>query len=482
MKRLGSSLALTACLATGMSLAGGGAAHAAPQAAALAAPGKVTVRVDISGPAIGQVVQHFIGLSTETSELRIRAQQFKNTGNLARLLANLGGGVLRFGGESADNRHFTGTPAVTLRGLASLVRAAGWSVLYTENLGHFNAARVRADARKVARALGSNLFAFACGNEPDQFVSMRLRPPGWTAGDYLSEVHACYRAIRSVAPRAPLAGPDGNYHRTLLASFASRNASTIARFTAHFYPLGCRGLHGTAASHAADMLSVKTAAAEAARFGIYAGVAAIAGRPLVIAETSNFCHGGLPGVSNSFASALWVIDYLLTGAEHRVHAMNLSTGFSAACATYTVLCLNGDNVYDAQPVYYGLLLTRMLGTGRLVPVSIRQTPRQHITAFALRSDGGGLRLMVENMNRAAAAVRLDVGSYRGAATAARLRAPALLATSGVTIAGARVAADGTFSPGRPDTLHCGAAGCALPMPGYSAALVTVPVALRSHSR
>jgi hypothetical protein len=155
--------------------------------------------------------------------------------------------------------------------------------------------------------------------------------------------------------------------------------------------------------------------------------------------------------------------------------MNLSTGFSASCATYTVLCLNGDNRYDAQPVYYGLLLTRMLGTGRLVPVSISQPPRQHITAFALRGDGGGLRLMVENMSRAAATVRLDVGSYRGAATAARLRAPALLATSGVTIQGSRVAADGTFSPGRRDTLRCAAAGCPLPMPGYSAALVTVPV-------
>jgi hypothetical protein len=475
MRRLGSSLVVAVCLTTGMSLAGGGAARAAPQAAPLAAPARATVSVDISGPPIGQLVQHFIGLSTESSELRIRAPQLKDTGNFARLLANLGGGVLRFGGESADNRHFTGTTAATLQGLASLVRAAGWSVLYTENLGHFNAARVRADARKVVRALGSNLFAFACGNEPDQFVSMGLRPPGWTAGEYLSEVHACYRAIRSVAPGAPLAGPDGNYHRTLLASFARRDASTIAWYTAHFYPLGCRGLHGTAASLAADMLSAKTATAEAVRFGIYAGIAAIARRPLVLAETSNFCHGGLPRVSNSFASALWVIDYLLTGAEHGVHAMNLSTGFSAACATYTVLCLNGDNVYDAQPVYYGLLLTRMLGTGRLVPVSIRQTPRQHITAFALRGDGGGLRLMVENMNRAAAAVSLDVGSYRGAATAARLRAPALLATSGVTIQGARVAADGTFSPGRRDTLRCAGGGCALPMPGYSAALVTVPV-------
>jgi hypothetical protein len=477
MRRLGSSLVVAACVATGMSLAGGGAARAAAPAspASLAAAPKATVAVDISGPAIGQVVQHFIGLSTESSALRLRAPQFKNTGNLARLLANLGGGVLRFGGESADNRHFTGTRPATLRGLASLVRAAGWSVIYTENLGHFNAARVRADARNVVRALGSNLFAFACGNEPDEFVSMRLRPPDWTAGDYLTEVHACYRAIRSVAPRAPLAGPDGNYHRTLLASFATRDASTIARFTAHFYPLGCRGLHGTAASLAADMLSAKTATAEAARFDIYAGVAALAGRPLVIAETSNFCHGGLPQVSNSFASALWVIDYLLTGAEHRVHAMNLSTGFSAACATYTVLCLDGDNDYDAQPVYYGLLLTRMLGTGRLVPVSIRQAPRQHITAFALRTGGGGLRLMVENMHRAAAAVTLHVGSYRGAATAARLRAPALLATSGVTIQGSRVAADGSFSPGPRDTLRCGAAGCPLTMPGYSAALVTVPL-------
>lgn len=476
MRRLGFSLTVAACLATGLSLAGTGAARAAAPAApaSLAAAGAATVRVDISRPPIGQLVQHFIGLSTESSALHIRAQQFKDTGNLARLLANLGGGVLRFGGDSADDR-FAGTPAVTLRGLASLVRAAGWSVLYTENLGHFNAARVRADAKRVVRALGSNLFAFACGNEPDEYVPIGLRPLGWTAGDYLTEVHACYRAIRSVAPQAPLAGPDANYHRTLLVSFARRDASTIDWFSAHYYPLGCRGLRGTAASLAAYMLSASTAAAEAARFDIYAGVAAVSGHLLVLSETSAFCRGGIPAVSDSFAAALWAIDYLLTGAEHGVHAMNLSTGFSATCTTYTVLCLHGDNSYDVQPVYYGLLLTRMLGTGRLVPVRITQTPRQHITAFALRADSGGLRLMVENLDSAAATVKLDVGNYRGTATADRLRAPSLLATSGVTIAGARVAADGAFSPGRPDRIACAAAGCKLTLPGYSAALVKVPV-------
>jgi hypothetical protein len=155
--------------------------------------------------------------------------------------------------------------------------------------------------------------------------------------------------------------------------------------------------------------------------------------------------------------------------------MNLTTGFSATCTTYTVLCLNGFNVYDVQPVYYGLLLTRMLGTGRLVPVRITQTPDEHIAAFALRAGGGGLRLMVENLDSAAATVTLDVGRYRGPATADRLRAPSLLATSGVTIDGAQVARDGSFAPPHPDTIACAAAGCPLTMPGYSAALVNVPV-------
>ena len=483
MRRLLTSLVAAACLASAMSLGGAGAARAAapvplipgPLTPGPRTPGRATVSVDISGPAIGRLVQHFIGLSVESGALLTRAPQLDDTGNLARLLANLGGGVLRFGGESADE-DFAGTPAATLSGLARLVRTAGWSVLYTENLGHFDGDRVRADARGVVRALGSNLFAFACGNEPDQYVPIGLRPPGWTVRDYLAEVHACYRAIRSIAPRAPLAGPDADYHRTLLVSYARRDASTIDWYVAHYYPLGCRGLgDGTAASLAAFMLSATTVAAEAARFDIYAGMAAIAGHPLVLTETSNACRGGIPDVSDSFASALWVIDYLLTGAEHGVHAVNLDTGLSTACTTYTVLCLNGDNEYSVQPVYYGLLLTRMLGTGRLVPVRITQTPRQHITAFALRSDGGGVRLMIENLDSAAAAVTLDVGSYRGTATAGRLRAPSLLATSGVTIAGKRVVADGSFSPGSPDTIACAAAGCPLTLPAYSAALVKVPV-------
>jgi hypothetical protein len=83
--------------------------------------------------------------------------------------------------------------------------------------------------------------------------------------------------------------------------------------------------------------------------------------------------------------------------------------------------------------------------------------------------------LIENLGRARAAVTLDVGSYRGTATADRLRVPSLLATSRVTIQGARVAADGTFSPGSPDTIACAAAGCPLTLPGYSATLVTLPI-------
>jgi len=83
------SLVAAACLATAMSVAVTGAARAAP--ASLAAPGDAAVSMDISGPAIGQVGQHFIGLSVESGALLTRAPQFDDTGNLARLLANLGG-------------------------------------------------------------------------------------------------------------------------------------------------------------------------------------------------------------------------------------------------------------------------------------------------------------------------------------------------------------------------------------------------------
>jgi hypothetical protein len=432
-----------------------------------AGPDPTTVTVDTSGNVAGEIGNGYIGLSFESGTLN--SGQFNDVGDLPQLLRNLGSSVMRLGGNSVDTS-YTGITPSALAGLARLARAAGWTVLYSEDLGHFNSADVTADTRAVSAALGGSLYAFACGNEPDDYKGNGLRPKSYTVSDYLTESATCFAAIRAGAPGVPLEGPD-TAHSSWLAAYAARWAGQLGALGEHYYPLGCSTQGKSLGELASTMLSPAQAATEAAAFAQDKTDADVAGAPLLISETNSACHGGIHGLSNSFAAALWVVDYLLTGAENGVAGMNFHGALNNHCSGYTPLCQVGPKEWRAQPIYYGMLFTRLLGAGQLLPVTVSTSG--NVTAFALKpADGGDLRLMVENLTQNSADVSLQVA---GAQTASvlHLTAPSLLATSGVRIQGASVAANGSLQPGKANTARCSSGGCPITLAPYTAALVTV---------
>jgi hypothetical protein len=85
-----------------------------------------------------------------------------------------------------------------------------------------------------------------------------------------------------------------------------------------------------------------------------------------------------------------------------------------------------------------------------------------------------MRLVLENLTATKAKVTLHLGGYRGNGTVLRLTAPTLLATSGVKLQGASVAANGTIKPGKPGSVHCKKAGCPVTIAPYSAILLNFP--------
>ena len=144
----------------------------------------------------------------------------------------------------------------------------------------------------------------------------------------------------------------------------------------------------------ARLLSHSTLDGELSTFKWAAADAKAAKAPLLISETNSICSGGLEGVSNSFASALWAIDYMLAGAENGVYGMAFHGGLNSLgeCFFYSPLCpvvgIPGD--YTAQPIYYGMLFTHLLGTGNLLPVTVGTQPKHgSITAFALKPTRAG---------------------------------------------------------------------------------------------
>jgi hypothetical protein len=470
MRYRGVRLAIFAALCASFAVGAAGPSHARVARPTVFG---TTVTVDVSGKIVGGINSHYIGLSFESGGLN--SGKFDDVGDLARMLKNLGSSVMRFGGNSVDRTYAGATPA-TLAGLARLAKASGWTVLYSENLGTFGpktASAVTADARNASTALGSSLSAIACGNEPDLYHHNGVRSPAYTESGYLTEAASCLAAVRAGAPAVTLAGPD-TAGTSWLPGYAAKEAGTVGWLGQHYYTLGCpKGK--TPAELATTLLSPAQRAKEAAFFGTAAAAAKAARARLRISETNTAACGGVAGLSDSFASALWVVQYLLAGAGHSVDGMNFHGGLGTGCTGYTPLCQVGTSEYAAQPIYYGLLLTRLLGSGHLLPVTVSATSTAgNVVAFALRPlTGGGLRLIVENLSKYHTNAVLRVGGHPASAAVLHLTGPSLLATSGVRIQGAAVTASGKFTPGTPDTVHCSSGHCPITIAPYTAVLVTI---------
>src|SRR6202023_2346973 len=81
-----------------------------------------------------------------------------------------------------------------------------------------------------------------------------------------------------------------------------------------------------------------------------------AGKPWRMCETASFSGGGKAGVSDTFASALWVLDYVWELASFGGAGVNMETGVNHLgwISHYTPI---GDDLkghYGKAPEYYGL--------------------------------------------------------------------------------------------------------------------------------
>jgi hypothetical protein len=371
------------------------------------------------------------------------------------------------------DRHYPGATAAALAGLARLARATGWPVLYSEDLAHYDAAAVSRDVPHVRAALGGYLAGLGCGNEPDLYQRIGDRPASYTESRYMAQDAACLREAAAAAPGVALAGPD-TAGTSWLPAYGAQRGIRLRWVSQHYYPIGCAlQADMTDAQLVSYLLSPGQAAREAAVFTAARNAAAAASALPRISETDSAACDSAPGIASTYASALWAIDYMLTGAQDGMYGMNFHTGLNIKCASYSPLC--GTPVrhqYTAQAEYYGLLFTHLLGAGRLLPVKVESG--LNVTAFALSPvTGGGPHLMVENLSATPTTAALQAGGNPRSATVLHLTAPSPLATSGITIQGAQVAADGSFTPGAPSTVGCAEGTCPVTIAPYTAVIVTI---------
>ncbi len=432
---------------------------------------------------------------------------------LVRLIRNLaphGRPLLRIGGESADHSwwpiaHYRKpfgitynlTPAWT-RAALRLAKAAKARLMLGVNLQADRPELVKVESHELLRRIGAKYIqSFQIGNEPNLYpsipwykilnghpvpaysklgTSVFARPRSYGPADFANEVSRMLRAM----PRFPIAGPE------------TTSAPWLAAFTRFLHPAG-RAITLTAHAYGgnkcikdpsdwhfpsvAHLLSLAASRDQLAEVGRYIGIARSRGDGFRVDEMGTVSCSGLSGVSNSMASALWVLDTLFSMDAAGVNGVNLHT-VKGVNQLFVPSHAHGRWRASVGPWYYGALMftqaapagSRLLDVANATHAATRVwatiAPDRRVRALVLNdSVNTTFRVVVRN----------PAGYGRRPGTLELLRAPSAYATHRITLAGRSLQWTASGELQKPITLRVkrGAGGYAVTLPPASAGLLTL---------
>jgi hypothetical protein len=452
----------------------------------------VTVSVDISHPGAA-IPSDFLGLSFEPTAIRLVAS-YGDGGNLAALMRSLGGGVIRLGGVSVDRRvawspegvarprwATVGVTRQDLAGIAALARQTGWSVLLAVDLAHYNPGAAAQEVAAARSLLGAHLAGVEIGNEPDRYAREGLRDSGWSFNEYARQFAAYSAAIGRAAPGVTIAAPDASSGVPPLPWVADAGVLHPVLLTDHYYPLSSCG--GTEVM-ASELLSPLVREHEDAMLARLLAIEHASAIPVRIDETNSISCRGQPGLSNSFASALWATDWTARAMAAGIAGLNFHDLLSEPGAYSPLVLHTGSSELHANPDWYALLLTAPLVGARPVAASVRPGSSLTAAAFLTAREGSDslhhpqeLRLVLVDFDPPRARpllVHLRVPSDVTGGDILRLTGASPTAQSGVKLGASEVSPAGTWSPRLPlPRVYGGGGSLALEMSPDSAALVTL---------
>lgn len=421
----------------------------------------------------------FVGLSFGAAT--VAADNYAST-DLGGYLRTLGhDGVIRIGGNSGDGTFWTSTgqappswatsgviTPLKLQHLAAITRPAGWKVILAVNLKHPDAARAADEATYAKQIFGDSLLAIEIGNEPNFYYS--------DPAAYYADFETYAAAIHAAVPGISLNGPDAETnHSSWLGGFAAADAANpdVAAVTDHTYPTSACG--GSTTTIPA-LLGTGSVQYEQANAQALLSAAAQLHAKAEMTETNTTVCAGEAGVSDVFASALWALYYNLMLAQDGVVNAEFMGGTTStgACDPYTPLCpTTGD--LAPRPVYYGLLATELVGTGRFVSVS--NPDSADMRAYAL-THGNRMAVMLDNVQDPASngptTVTLNLGAdfCTGRLAALTTSSPAgLAATTDITLGGQQVGAHGAFGQPQSTAVSVHGRTATVTIPAGSAAII-----------
>ena len=498
----------TAATATGRapSALPGADASPPPQATLTIGPNLSTVPVPRS----------YFGISTEYKNLA--AFESTNLPVFERVLTLLhvpGDGplVLRIGGDSADEsmwdpnrqRIYDWAYALNpgyLATLKTLVRRDHLNLIVDLNLLTDTPVAAAAWAHAAETSLPhDSIVGFEIGNEPDLYshrywMAMTASAPlltqplplAMTPDLYAQKFAAYAQVLGEHAPDIRLLGPAVAHPSSRLdyiTTLITEEASELGGVTAHVYPYSKCAKSPLSPRYPTVMrlLSHQAVSPFSTSIAPAVAIAHANGLKFRLTEFNSVTCGGKPGVSDTFATALWAPDALFTAMRAGVDGTNLHVRSKPSAINAAFAITRGG--LEPRPLLYGLMLfNRTLGPqARLVRLHLVAARALNLSAWAVEVRGRILHVLL--IDKGSRTVRVDLHLPAIApASVQRLLAPSPYSRSGVTLDGQRLnyAARWVGRKTANPVTH-GARGYVVDVPQRSAALFWVAMGtLRKASR
>lgn len=495
-----------------------------------AAPPPAVATVSVSTQQLGaQIPKNFLGFSNEVSTegMGLPTPTAKARGSIQRpagvpadaqlgyvlgqpgapntvfftMMRNLGPGLLRQGGNSQDLTcwdpsaapHPSWCKGAITPGLLKLygtaVSAAGWKMTLGLNLKQNSPRWALSEVTQgVAKEIpASDILGFEIGNEPGGYSSWsHARSKSYSLQDYIQNVLAYIHAFKAnpvarkygyVGP----AGPSGKWQNPHDLNIILNGLGKYLRLVSiHNYTTTTCGQRNVTP---AELLSPERMQHFDELSRKFVAVAHEHNLPIGLLETNSASCGGMAGVSNGFASAVWGLDYMFNVAKVGYDHINFHFSYRKGGSAYNPVQTFGWKVGNkehyrnvAQPLYYAMYMFAKNASGEhLLPASI--TTKSHITSFATTSCSScAVHVFVINEDgKASGPVDVHLSGTAGTASLLLLKARSLESLAAdVHYGGRQFDSEGHIQAPETTSIKPGAKGdYRFTLPNASAAVLTI---------
>lgn len=374
-------------------------------------PAAITITIDAESPG-DRIPDDFIGLSFETGSVRKNNAgmpgYFFSSGNAQSLhiFDQLGVRHLRVGGGSVDANKVAPTYE-EINELFSFAAKSGVRVVYSLRLLNGDLANEVQVARYIWDRYKEYLDCFAIGNEPDWDSYHRPDPEIRDYPTYLAKWKKFAAAVTAVIPEAKFMGPntgsnypvagakDTNYNgKSWTVNFARdlKETGLIAELAQHNYVGQDADEKSSPWTMIDKMLSPSWNNQQyPVLYNATLAPAVQDGYTYRLAESNSF-SGQCDGGSNSFATALFALDYMHWWAQHKCNGVNFH---NKQWVLNAPIGMDASGNLFVNPVGYGMMAFKFSGKGNILPIALDNASHANVTAYATK-EGKNIRVTLIN--------------------------------------------------------------------------------------